>query len=143
MKNNKKQEDLYNRILINFGIAILAYSGLYFIYENLYMNNTVTFSLAAVFAVIAIVFYSLSGKKPLKNYAHMFTAFAIALLFTRLSVITVSILGFEKFFSMQEMYWFKKLMQTRWEVIFVAALGAIYLVGMLIYNIILIKRTSK
>lgn len=143
MKTQKTQENLYNRILINFGIGILAYSVLYFLYQKLYMNNTVTFITAGIFAAAAIVCYTLSNKKPLKNYGHMFAAFTIALLFTRLSVITASILGMEKFFELQNIYFFKKLMQTRIEVIIISWLGALYLIGMLIYNSVLMVKAGK
>lgn len=143
MKNEKTQENLYNRILINFGIGILAYLILYFFYQKLYMNNAVTFITAGIFAVSAIVCYVFSNKKPLKNYDHMFVAFTIALLFTRLSVITATILGMDKFFELQNFYFFKKLMQTRIEVIIISWMGAIYLIGMLIYNSYLMFKISK
>ena len=75
MKTEKTQEQLYNRILINFGIGILAYALLYFLYQKLYMKNWITFTLAGIFIAAAVVFYAMSGKKPLKNYAHMFLIF--------------------------------------------------------------------
>lgn len=143
MKTKKTQEQLYNRILINFGIGILAYTLLYFLYQKLYMKNWITFSFAGLFIVAAIVFYALSAKKPLKNYAHMFTVFGVSLLFTRLSVIVATVIGMEKFISLQEIYWIKKLLQTRTEVIIIAYAGALYLIGMLIYNSVLMYHAGK
>lgn len=143
MKTNKTAEQLYNRILINFGVAILAYSALNILYNTLYMKNWVTFTLAGIFAVLAILCYVFSKQKPLKNYGHMFLAFTLALLFTRLSVLTVRIFGWNAFESMQNVYIIKKLLQTRTEVILISWLGAIYLVGMVIYNGILMHKVQK
>lgn len=143
MKTEKTQEQLYNRILINFGIGILAYTLLYFLYQKFYMKNWITFTFAGLFIAVAAVFYILSSKKPLKNYAHMFTAFGISLLFTRLSVIVATVVGMEKFIALQEIYWIKKLLQTRIEVIILVCAGAIYLLGMLIYNSVLMVRVGK
>ena len=143
MKTNKTAEQLYNRILINFGVAILAYSALNILYNTLYMKNWITFTLAGIFAVLAILCYVFSKKKPLKNYGHMFVAFTLALLFTRLSVLTVRILGWNTFESMQNVYILKKLLQTRTEVIIISWLGALYLVGMVIYNAILMYKVDK
>ncbi len=143
MKSTKTQEQLYNRILINFGVAILGYILLYFLYQKMYMRNVITFTFAGIFLVAGIVCYALSKKKPLKNYGHMFIAFCIALLFTRLSVLVVTFFGWDTFSKMQEVYFLKKLMQTRWEVIIVSWAGAVYLVGMLIYNGILMAKAGK
>lgn len=143
MKNAKTQEQLYNRIMINFGIGILAYGLLYFLYQKMYMNNLLTFSIAGIFALAAIVFYILSGKKPVRNYAHMFAAFSIALLFTRLSLLFTAIFGAEKFFEFQNFYFFKKIMQTRIEVTILVVLGATYLLGMLVYNLVLMHKAGK
>lgn len=143
MKTNKTQEQLYNRILINFGIGILAYSLLYFLYQKLYMKNWVTFTLAGLFMAAAVVCYVLSKKKPLKNYGHMFIAFSVALLFTRLSVIVATVVGMDRFTALQDIYWLKKLMQTRWEVRIIVCAGAVYLVGMVIYNGILMHKAAR
>lgn len=145
MKTVKTQEQLYNRILINYGIAALAYILLYVLYQKMFMRNAVTFAFAAIFLIAGIVCYVLDKKqnKPLKNYGHMFIAFCIALLFTRLSVIVVTFLGWNTFSKMQEVYFLKKLMQTRWEVIIISWAGAIYLVGMTIYNGILMAKVGR
>lgn len=143
MKTNKTQEQLYNRILINFGIGILAYSILYILYQRLYMDNVVTFTLAGIFIACAVACYALSKKKPLKNYGHMFAAFGLALLFTRLSVLVATVVGMENFLALQENYFIKKLLQTRWEVIILVWSGAVYLAGMLVYNCLLMAKASK
>lgn len=143
MKTNKTQEQIYNRILINFGIAILAYTVLYFLYQRLYMKNWVTFTLAGICFAAAVVCYIFSKKKPLKNYGHMFAAFCIALLFTRLSVIVATIVGMNNFMAMQDIYILKKLLETRWEVIIIVCAGAAYLVGMVIYNGILMHKIGE
>lgn len=143
MKTNKTQEQLYNRILINYGIAILGYILLYVLYNKMYMKNTITFAVAALFLIGAIVCYALSKKKPLKNYGHMFTAFFLALMFTRLSVLVVTFFGWNTFEKMQSVYFLKKLMQTRWEVIIISWAGGLYLLGMTIYNGILMTKTKS
>lgn len=143
MKTNKTQEQLYNRILINFGIGILAYSLLYFLYQHLYMKNWVTFTIAGVFFALAILFFVLSKKKPTKNYGYMFVAFGGALLFTRLSVIVASVIGFNNFISLLDIYWLKKLLQTDIQVRIIVICGAVYLVGMLVYNSILMYKAGK
>ncbi len=143
MKTNKTEEQLYNRILINFGIGVLAYGFLYYLYNFLYLQNSVIFSLIGIFLVCAIVLYILSRKKPVKNYAHMFLFFALALLFTKLSVLTVTILGMDTFAKLQETYLLKKLLQSRIDVIIISWAGAIYLIGMVVYNFILIGKVSK
>lgn len=143
MKTNKTQEQLYNRILINYGIAVLGYILLYVLYNKMYMRNTVTFAFAGIFLLCGVVCFLLSKKKPLKNYGIMFFSFCAALLFTRLSVLVVTFFGYDNFSKMQEIYFLKKLMQTRWEVIIVSWCGGIYLVGMTIYNGILMAKAEK
>jgi len=143
LKTDKSQEQLYNRVLLNFGIAVLAYGLLHLLYQRLYMKNWITFTLAGIFIAAAIVCYVFSKKKPTKNYGHMFLAFGIALLFTRLSVIVGSIIGMDNFIKLQEIYLIKKILQTRWEVIVVVWAGVLYLAGMLIYNGILMYKVGK
>ena len=143
MKTTKTKDQLYNRIMINFGIGALSYALLYFLYLKLYMKNSVTFLLSLAFIAGAIVCFVLSKKKPTKNYGYMFLAFALCLLFTRLSVITTTFIGLDKFISLQEIYFFKKIMQTRIEVILISWAGALYLFGMLCYNLILIKSSKR
>ncbi|MBE7044272.1 MAG: hypothetical protein E7397_01985 [Ruminococcaceae bacterium] len=138
-KTNKTEEQLFNRILINFGIGILAYWLLYYLYGSLYMANGVTFTLAAIFLVAGIVCIALGKKLPLKNYGIMFVAFCLCLLFTRLSVLTSIVIGIENFLSLQEGYVFKKLMQTSTQVTILGWAGSLYLLGMFVYNCILIK----
>lgn len=143
MNTNKTQEQLYNRILINYGIGAVGYILLYILYSKLYMKNTVTFAFAGIFLVAGIICYALSKKKPLKNYGHMFIAFFLALLFTRLSVLVVKVLGWDLFGKMHEIYFWKKLMETRIEVIIISWAGALYLVGMTVYNGILMSKAGK
>ncbi len=73
----------------------------------------------------------------------MFIAFCLALLFTRLSVLVVKVLGWDLFGKMHEIYFWKKLMETRIEVIIISWAGALYLVGMTVYNGILMAKAGK
>ncbi len=145
MSNKKKnQEQLFNRILINIGIGILAYIFLYIMYAKFYMMPSLVF--AAIFFVLAIVGYVLSAKKiaNVKNYAHMFIGFTLCMLFTSLSRIFGYILGLQKFIELiNSYYFFKILVNTRYEVILISWLGAIYLVGMVIYNSVLIYKAGN
>ena len=143
-KTKKTQEQLLNRILINIGIAVLAYICLYVLYAKFYLTPAIP--IATAFIVIAIIGYVVSAAKILKvvNYAHMFLAFGFALLFTRLSIFTVNIIGIEKFMALHNSSaFFRILMNSQKEVTLLTWLGAVYLVGMLIYNTILINKAGK
>ena len=143
-KKKKTQDQLLNRILINIGIAVIAYILLYILYAKFYLAPAIPIGIA--FIVIAIAGYILSGLKVInvKNYAHMFLAFGLCLLFTRLSVFAGTILGIEKFIELiNTSKLFKVLMNSRYEVIFITWLGVAYLAVMLIYNTIRICRTGK
>ena len=121
-----------------------AYIFLYVIYAKFYLAHAITFAIA--FFVLAIVFYIISAVKvkKLRNYAHMFVAFGLCLLFTRLSVILGSILGFQRFIQLiDSSKFFEMLVNSRYDVIFITWLGIAYLVGMLIYNTVLIGKTGK
>ena len=140
----KNQEQLLNRILINIGIAILAYIFLYILYAKFYMMPSLIF--AGVFFVLAVIGYILSAKKiaDVKNYAHMFLGFTFCMLFTSLSRIVGYILGIQKFIELiNSYYFFKILVNTRYEVILISWLGGIYLAGMIIYNSILIYKAGN
>ena len=76
-KKKKTQDQLLNRILINIGIAVIAYILLYILYAKFYLAPAIPIGIA--FIVIAIAGYILSGLKVVnvKNYAHMFLAFGL------------------------------------------------------------------
>lgn len=142
----KTEEQIFNRILINFGIAILAYILLYVLYAKFYMNYALT--IAVIFFILAAVGYVVSSKKlckyDLKNYSHMFVAFGLCLVFASLSRVLGTILGLSTFSTLIKTYpFFKMLVNTRYEVILISWLGAAYLVGMLIYNTVLINNKGK
>ncbi len=146
MKNKKTQEQLFNRILINLGIAIIAYIFLYVLYARFFMVPSL--AIAIVFFILAIAGYIVSAKKllkyNLKNYAHMFVAFGLCLLFTNLSRIIGAVIGMEAFMNLiNSSSFFKILVNSRYEVILISWLGAVYLVLMLIYNTVLINRAGK
>ena len=143
-KTKKTQDQLLNRILINFAIAIPAYIFLYVIYAKFYLAYAIEF--AAAFIVIAIVLYILSAvkTKKLRNYAHMFLAFGICLLLTRLSVIIGTVVGFERFIELTDSSkLFRMIVNSRYDVILITWLGIAYLVGMLIYNTVLMGKSGK
>lgn len=144
-KTNKTEEQLLNRILINFGIGILAYMVLNMLHSNWNMDNAVVFPVAGVCAVAAVVLYIVSAKTgKYRNYAHMFVAFTLALLFTRLAYFTYLIFGGQVVMNIVNSgYFWKSVMNTQKEVMFVSILGGVYLVGMLIYNVILIAKVRK
>lgn len=145
-KKGKTQEQLFNRILINIGIAILAYILLYILYAKFYMMPALL--VAVIFFVLAVAGYIISTLKVtkcnVKNYAHMFLAFGICLLFTNLSRILGSIMGMEAFMNLHETSrLFKMLVNGRYEVIIISWLGAFYLLVMLIYNTVLINKAGN
>lgn len=145
MSHKKKtQEQLFNRILINIGIAVIAYILLYILYAKFYLVPAIPIGIA--FIVIAVIGYIVSGLKLIrvKNYAHMFLAFGLCLLFTRMSVFVGTVLGMEKFIELiNTSGLFKMIMNSRYEVIFITWLGAAYLAVMLIYNTVMISRAGK
>ena len=101
-----------------------------------------------IFLAIAIVGYVLHFVKIVKvkiiNYAHMFLAFSLAMFFTSLSKIASTLMGLDGFIKLiNSSEIIKKLMNSQNEVFIVSALGAVYLVGMLIYNSILIHKAGK
>lgn len=143
-KKNKTQEQIFNRILINIGIAVVAYIMLYIIYAKFYLAPAIPLGIA--FIIIAIAGYIAAKVKfpKIKNYAHMFLAFGLCLLFTRLSVFVGSVLGVEKFIELiNASKLFKIIMNSRYEVIFITWLGVAYLIGMFTYNTICINRMGK
>lgn len=140
------QEQLFNRILINIVIAIAAYIFLYILYAKFYMGPAIMFGI--IFLIAAIIGYILSSKKKMgfnvKNYAHMFLAFSISMFFTRSSVIVGRIVGINKFTEMvNSSKLFRIFVNSRYEVIALTWLGAIYLTGMLVYNCIKLRQADK
>lgn len=143
-KEKKSQEQLLNRILINIGIAVLAFIFLYVMYAKYYMMPSAVFML--VFFALAVVGYILSAAKVIKvkNYAHMFLAFGFCMMFTNLSKILGAVMGMERFTNLiKTSDIFKILVNTRYEVIILTWLGVVYLVGMLIYNTVLINKAGR
>lgn len=145
LKTDKTEEQLMNRILINFGIGILAYILLYILYAKLYMQNFATFLTAGIFALAAVAFYIFSAKTgKYRNYGHMFVAFTLALLFTRLSYITSLIIGGQRFMAIiNSGYFWKMVFNTQKQVMLVSILGGVYLAGMLVYNGMLMAKAPK
>ena len=145
MSKIKTQEQLFNRILINIGIAVAAYIFLYVLYARFYMMPALKFSV--IFFIFAIIGYILSskkvGKKEFKNYSHMFLAFGFGMLFTNLSKIFANLMGMDKFMELiNSSTLFRILVNSRYEVIIISWLGALYLVAMVVYNTVLINRLS-
>lgn len=143
-KKRTTQEQIFNRILINIGIAVAAYITLYVIYTKFYLVPAIP--MGTVFLLISAAVYILSAKKRIRavNYAHMFLAFALCLFFTRLSVFAGTIMGMRNFVELiKSSAFFAKLMNSRYEVILISWLGAAYLAAMLIYNAILIFKIGK
>lgn len=145
-KVKETEEQLFNRIMINFGIAIVAYSFLNILNTAYYMQPAMMFGW--IFLAIAILGYVLHFTKIVKakiiNYAHMFLAFALAMFFTSLSKIVSTLIGLDGFIKLiNSSDIIKKLMNSQNEVTIVSVLGAVYLVGMLIYNSILIHKAGK
>ena len=144
MFNNKKtEEQLLNRILINFVIALISYIVLYIMYARFYMMNSMIFGF--VFLGLSILGYILNATKILKfsviNYAHMFLAYSFAMFFANLSRIFGTMFGMQKLLMLTDSsQFFKMLFNGRIEVIIISWLGAVYLIAMLIYNTVLINR---
>lgn len=138
-----RKEKITNRILINFGVAILAYLLLLLIYRN-NINNTLVYTIAGIFFVSTAVFTVLTviKGKQFKNYAIASGALTLGTLFLKLSVFTSAIIGTENFRNLVQNPFMSKLMNAQKDVIIIAILGAVYLVLMMVYNIVQIIRTK-
>lgn len=141
----RKIEKLENRIIINYAVAAVAYMTLNTLYKPpFHMNFKYVLPVAGIMLIAAIVCYLLHKKfKKTASYGHMFVAFALALSFTNLSTIIYKVLGQNVFNGLYSISLFQMLMNARNAVIIVSVLGAIYLVGMTIYNGILIYRENN
>ena len=152
-ESEKRVLRLENRIIINYAVAVVAYMVFNILvtgYTNPDVRNAIIFSLAAIFVVAAVVCYVLNKKTgKTKNYGHMFIAFALALLFTRGSIVIYKLFGNKDFEFIYDFKLFglplgEKLVNAQFATHTVAWLGGIYLVLMTVYNGILIhKETTK
>ncbi len=141
---NTREEQLVNRIMINFAIAAAAYIGVYMLINKFYLKWSVVLPLALVMLVAAVLCYIFNkntGKT--KNYGHMFLAFFIALISTQASFLIWKIFGVEFFASIYNNNIIKELLNSRKAAIGMSWLGAVYLVGMTIYNIVAISKEKK
>lgn len=145
MKNqNTREEQLVNRIMINFGVALVAYIVMYILLNKFYLKWAIVLPVAAVMliaAVICYIFHKKTGKT--KNYGHMFLAFFVALTLTQSSFLIWKLFGVEGFYSIYNIGIMKELLNSRKAAIGISWLGAIYLAGMTIYNIIQISKTKR
>lgn len=141
----RRIEKLENRIIINYAVAAVAYMTLSTLYKApFHMNFKYVLPVAGIMLIAAIVCYLLHKKfKKTANYGHMFLAFAIALGFTNLSTIVYKVFGANVFNSLYNVSLLQMLMNAKNAVVIVSVLGAIYLVGMTIYNGILIYKENK
>ena len=142
----RKIEKLENRIIINYAIAAVAYMTLSALYKApFHMNFKYVLPVAGVMLIAAIVCYLLHKKfKKTANYGHMFIAFAVALAFTNLSTIIYKVFGQNVFNGLYSISLFQMLMNARNAVIIVSILGGVYLVGMTIYNgMLMYKENNK
>lgn len=146
-KNSSKitrEEKLVNRIIINFGIAILAYIVLSVLFNKFYMKWQIVLPLAAIMLLAAVFCYIFDKKTgKTKNYGHMFIAFGIALLLTQSSFIIWKVFGADVFNSLYKINVIKMALNSRNAVIGISWLGAVYLVVMTIYNCIEISKERK
>ena len=145
MKNEiTREEKLVNRIMINFGIAIVAYIAMHILLNKFYLKWVIVLPVAAVMLIAAIVcyiFHKKTGKT--QNYGHMFIAFFIALMLTQSSFLVWKLFGVEGFTSIYNIGIVKELLNSRKVAIGISWLGAIYLAGMTIYNIIQISKSKR
>ena len=141
----KKIEKIENRIIINYAVAAVAYMTLNTLYKApFHMNFKYVLPVAGIMLIAAIVCYLLHKKfKKTANYGHMFIAFAVALAFTNSSTIIYKLFGQNAFNTLYSVSLFQKVMNARNAVIIVSVLGVIYLVGMTIYNGMLIYRENN
>lgn len=142
--NKFEIEKLTNRIIINLGVAFFAYI-LLWVMSKLFMPNSLVFTLIGIFAAAAVLMLVLSKKcgYPLKNYIYMFTAFTLALIYTKLSVIITMFIGIHNCVLLQNIKFFSILLNTSVAVKTIAILGGVYLVIMLVYNQTKIIKLSK
>lgn len=140
-----RMEKITNRILINLGAAFVAYIVLWVLYSKFFMPNTACFTLAGIFCACGILFACLTKFKeyPLKNYAYMSFALMVAMLFMKSAAIITMFIGPYKCASLQNIGFFRTILNTTTEVKIVAILGAVYLAIMLVHSFVAINKISK
>lgn len=151
-KQMQAMEDrIVNRILINFGIGILAYLVLWVLWRAT-LNNVAVIITAAIFAVCAIICFimtkfkvviAMNKSKSFLSYGIMFVAFIIALAIIKSSYIVSWIVGVPRFLELAKNAKFEQMINAQNDLIFVAIAGAVYLGAMLIYNIVLLFKLHK
>ncbi len=144
MNKVTREEQLVNRIMINYGIAVIAYIVLYILSNKLNMRYSVVLPLAGVMlaaGVVCYIFHKKSGKT--RNYGHMFIGFTVALLATQSSFLLWKLFGVEAFRMVYNIGIFPKLLNSHNAVIGISWLGVLYLLGMTVYNIILIQKEKN
>lgn len=138
-----RKDHLTNRILINFGVAIVGYIVLMLLWRT-HLKQTAVFAVAGVLAALTVLFFILTKikDKRFKNYAIASLVLTVGTLFLKAGVITAAVIGHENFANLIKIHFFEKLFNGRVEVIGIAVAGAVYLVIMLIYNIVKIIKTK-
>ena len=140
----KKIEKLENRIIINYGIAAVAYMALNTLKNYPFnMQYKTVWPIAIVMFVAALLCYGLHIKfKKTANYGHMFIGFTLALLLP-ISRMVIGRINMGLYSSLMNVEFFAKITNSANAVKIVSWLGVVYLVGMTIYNGILIAKVKK
>lgn len=139
----RKVEKLENRIIINYGIAALAYLVLNTINNPPFnMRYNVVLVMCAVMLAAAIACYLLNIKfKKTANYGHMFIGFTLAL-FLPISRRAIGSVNINLYNSMMKVGFIEKITNTANAVKLISILGVVYLVGMTIFNGVLIYKEN-
>jgi len=139
----KKIEKIENRIIINYGIAAVGYMALNTLKNYPFnMQYKTVWPIAIGMFVAALLCYGLHIKfKKTANYGHMFIGFTLALLLP-ISRMVIARINMGLYNSLMNVELFAKVTNSANAVKIVSWLGVIYLVGMTIFNGILIYKVN-
>lgn len=143
-KKQEIEDRIVNRILINFGIGSLAYIYLMVLWRR-NLSPTMLIVSASVCAAAAVAMFVLTKVKSKKclSYGIMFTGFSLASCVIMSSRVVSAIVGGEKFEALMQSASVVKLLNAKNDFMFIAVLGGVYLVCMLMVNIYLLVRSKQ
>ena len=141
----KKIEKIENRIIINYAIAAAAYMLLNTIKNYPFnMKFELVWPMAIGMFVAALLCYGLHIKfKKTANYGHMFIGFTLALLLPISRRVIGEKINYGLYSSLMKINLFEKVTNTLTAVKIISWLGVVYLIGMTIFNGVLIYKVNK
>ena len=141
----KKIEKIENRIIINYAIAAAAYMLLNTLKNYpFYMQHKTVWPIAIGMFVAALLCYGLHIKfKKTANYGHMFIGFTLALLLPISRWVIGEKINYGLYNSLMNNEIFYKVTNSATAVKLISWAGVVYLIGMTIFNGILIYKVNQ